>query len=63
VSVPDSYRRYLANMFREAFDLYATPVAVDFRTDSNPYDRLKAGKRRPRAAGTIPGRSRKRSSK
>ena len=56
VSVPDSYRRYLANVFREAFDLYATPVAVDFRTEANPYDRLKAGKRRPRAAGTMPGR-------
>jgi len=56
VSVPDAYRRYLANVFRETFDLYATPVAVDFRTDTNPYDRLKAGKRRPRAAGTMPGR-------
>ncbi|MDE2221086.1 MAG: ribosome biogenesis GTPase Der, partial [Gammaproteobacteria bacterium] len=48
VSVPDSYRRYLANVYREAFDLYATPVAVDFRPDANPYDRLRAGKRRPR---------------
>jgi GTP-binding protein len=56
VSVPDSYRRYLANVYREAFDLFATPVAVDFRTEANPYDRLKAGKRRPRAAGTMPGR-------
>jgi GTP-binding protein len=56
VSVPDSYRRYLANVYREAFDLYATPVAVDFRTDANPYDRLRAGKRRPRPAGTMPGR-------
>ncbi len=56
VSVPESYRRYLANVYREAFDLYATPVAVDFRTDANPYDRLRAGKRRPRAAGTMPGR-------
>ncbi|MBS0388259.1 MAG: ribosome biogenesis GTPase Der [Proteobacteria bacterium] len=56
VAVPDSYRRYLANVYREAFDLYATPVAIDFRTDANPYDRLKAGKRRPRAAGTMPGR-------
>ena len=56
VSVPDAYRRYLANVYREAFDLYATPVAVDFRTDANPYDRLKAGKRRPRPAGTMPGR-------
>jgi GTP-binding protein len=56
VSVPESYRRYLANTYREAFDLYATPVAVDFRTDANPYDRLRAGKRRPRPAGTMPGR-------
>jgi GTPase len=55
VAVPDSYRRYLANVYREAFDLFATPVAVDFRTDANPYDRLRA-KRRPRAAGTMPGR-------
>jgi GTPase len=55
VAVPESYRRYLANVYREAFDLFATPVAVDFRTDANPYDRLKA-KRRPRAAGTMPGR-------
>ena len=55
-AVPDAYRRYLANVYREAFDLYATPVAVDFRTDANPYDRLRAGKRRGRAAGTMPGR-------
>ena len=55
-SIPESFRRYLANVFREAFDLFATPVAVEFRTDRNPYDRLKAGKRRPRAAGTMPGR-------
>jgi GTP-binding protein len=55
-SVPDAYRRYLANTFREAFDLYATPVAIEFRTDSNPYDRTRA---RPRAAGTMPGRRRR----
>jgi len=59
VAVPDSYRRYLANVYRDAFDLYATPVAVDFRTDANPYDRLKAGKRRARPAGTMPGRRRR----
>ncbi len=56
VSVPEAYRRYLANVYREAFDLYATPVAIDFRSEANPYDRLKAGKRRARAAGTMPGR-------
>jgi GTP-binding protein len=56
VHVPDSYRRYLANTFREAFDLFATPVAVEFRGDANPYDRLKEGKRKPRLARTVPGR-------
>jgi GTPase len=58
-SVPEAYRRYLANVYRESFDLFATPVAIEFRTDGNPYNRLKAGKgpaRRPRAAGTMPGR-------
>ncbi len=40
-SVPEAYRRYLANVFRESFDLYATPVAVEFRTDVNPYDRRR----------------------
>ena len=38
-AVPDSYSRYLANVFRKKFDLFATPVAVEFRTDGNPYDR------------------------
>ncbi|MFI4914109.1 MAG: ribosome biogenesis GTPase Der [Steroidobacterales bacterium] len=53
-SVPEAYRRYLANVFREAFDLHANPVAVDFRGDANPYDRARAKKSRPR--GTMPGR-------
>jgi GTP-binding protein len=56
-SVPEAYRRYLANVYRESFDLFATPVAIEFRTDQNPYDRLKAGKGPPRRrAGTMPGR-------
>ncbi|MGQ0834859.1 MAG: ribosome biogenesis GTPase Der [Gammaproteobacteria bacterium] len=38
-SVPDAYTRYLANVYRKAFDLFATPVAIEFRTDANPYDR------------------------
>ena len=29
--------RYLANVFREPFDLYATPVFIEYRTDKNPY--------------------------
>jgi GTP-binding protein len=59
-SVPESYRRYLANVFRETFDLYATPVAVEFRTDANPYDRARAAKfKGRRGAGTMPGRQRR----
>ena len=38
-SVPDAYSRYLANVFRKKFDLFATPVRMEFRTDGNPYDR------------------------
>jgi GTP-binding protein len=61
VSVPDAYRRYLANVYRESFDLFATPVAIEFRTDANPYDRLRAGKakgkgRSSRRVKTMPGR-------
>jgi len=61
VSVPEAYRRYLANVYRDAFDLFATPVAIEFRTDSNPYERLSAGKfkgkgKNARRAKTMPGR-------
>jgi len=57
VAVPEAYRRYLANVYREAFDLFATPVAIEFRTDANPYDRRASKKRvRPSRAGIMPGR-------
>ncbi len=29
--VPDAYARYLGNFFRKTFDLYATPMVVEFR--------------------------------
>jgi GTPase len=35
--VPESYKRYLANKFRDEFDLFATPVSVEFRSDVNPF--------------------------
>jgi len=35
--LPDSYRRYLTNAFREALHLSGTPVRIEFRTGSNPY--------------------------
>ena len=35
--VPDNYRRYLENTFREAFKLVGTPLRVDFKIGHNPY--------------------------
>jgi GTP-binding protein len=58
-AVPEAYRRYLANVYRERFDLYATPVAVEFRSDANPYDRRPGRSRPTAAAGTMPGRRRR----
>jgi GTPase len=55
-AVPDAYTRYLANLFRKTFDLYATPVVIEYRTDANPYDRGgrrikgRTRTRKPRAA-------------
>jgi len=37
--VPDAYTRYLANVFRKTYDLFATPVFIEYRTDANPYER------------------------
>jgi GTP-binding protein len=39
--VPETYRRYLENHFRQTFHLKGTPMRVEFRTDDNPF----AGKR------------------
>jgi GTP-binding protein len=53
--VPDAYARYLANVFRKTFDLYACPVVVEFRTDSNPFSERKTEHKvghRPRRKGT-----------
>ena len=35
-SVPDAYTRYLANVFRKTYDLFATPVVIEYRTDRQP---------------------------
>jgi len=35
--LPDAYRRYLMNVFREAFHLQGTPVRIELRSDPNPY--------------------------
>lgn len=35
--VPETYRRYLENTFREVFQLEGTPLRVAFKTGHNPY--------------------------
>jgi GTP-binding protein len=35
--LPDSYKRYLTNEFRRAFDLRGLPLRVEFRTGANPF--------------------------
>ena len=35
--VPDTYRRFLENHFRETFRLQGTPMRIEFRTDANPF--------------------------
>ena len=41
--LPDTYRRYLANVYRKAFRLQGTPVRIELRSSDNPY----AGRRNP----------------
>ena len=53
--VPDAYSRYLANVFRKKFDLFATPVAMEYRTDSNPY-KTDVDKPHPGTPGDKPTR-------
>ena len=54
-SVPAAYSRYLANVFRKTFDLFASPVALEFRSDKNPY----AARKQPERLRRLGGRPRK----
>jgi GTPase len=47
-AVPDAYTRFLVNVFRKTYDLFATPVVIEYRTDQNPYDRARKMRRGPR---------------
>ncbi len=52
--LPDSYRRYLSNAFRDALKLEATPIRIELRTGENPF----AGKRNELTPGQIERRRR-----
>ena len=49
-AVPEAYTRYLANVFRKTYDLFGTPVFIEYRTDANPYARERRVKPRPNSA-------------
>lgn len=37
-SVPESYRRYLINRFRKELDLLGTPLRLEFKSGTNPFE-------------------------
>jgi GTPase len=40
-NVPDAYRRYLQNVYRNALRLEGTPVRISFKTGTNPFEGRK----------------------
>lgn len=40
-AVPDAYRRYLENGFRQAFGLHGMPIKIEFKGGKNPYANRK----------------------
>ncbi len=57
-AVPESYKRYLVNSLREAFDLPGTPIRLTLREKANPYAGRanKHAKTPPRRSKTSPRR-------
>ena len=58
--VPDAYTRYLANVYRKKYDLFATPVVIEYRTDRNPYVRERRVKPHPDAKPSRRGKNNRR---
>lgn len=40
-SLPDSYKRYLANTFRRVLNISGTPIRFEFKSGENPFDNKK----------------------
>jgi GTPase len=59
-SVPDAYTRYLANVYRKKYDLFATPVVIEYRTDRNPFVRERRVKPSPDAKPSRRGKNNRR---
>ncbi len=59
-SVPDASTRYLANVYRKKYDLFATPVVIEYRTDRNPFVRERRVKPHPDAKPSRRGKNNRR---
>ncbi|HCK81196.1 MAG TPA: ribosome biogenesis GTPase Der [Candidatus Competibacter sp.] len=51
--VPDSYRRYLAGVYRKRLDLWGTPIRVEFRGGDNPFKPAEGRSVRPKTRGRL----------
>ncbi|MDR0440414.1 MAG: ribosome biogenesis GTPase Der, partial [Candidatus Accumulibacter sp.] len=63
--VPDSYRRYLENVFREVFKLQGTPLRIQFKITENPYmleNSVETPKRKGKTKDSMSGKTAKRRS-
>ncbi len=49
--LPDSYKRYLENTFRDAFDLKGIPLVLQFKAGRNPYANKNKNKSDPSRRG------------
>lgn len=58
--VPAPYQRYLAHTFREALDLWGTPVRIIFKSGENPYTAPKPSRGTAKAVGRGQLREKKR---
>ena len=57
-SVPEAYTRYLANLFRKTYDLFASPVVIEYRSAANPYDKERKERKERRGARAAPRKGR-----
>src|SRR5246500_5715003 len=62
-SVPDAYTRYLANVYRKKYDLFATPVVVEYRGEKNPFVRERRVRPHPDAKPSRRAKSNARNNK
>ena len=49
--VPESYRRYLSNVYRQRLNLWGTPIRIEFRGSNNPYQPTSTGRSRSKSDG------------